>query len=106
MGWWKTAKPGDKVICVDDTTRYAPRALNIRSPQDVGLRAGCIYVFDGPGETHPIFSDVPTVRVAGLDHPGIYAGRFRPVQTKSTDTGMAILKAILNGQRQPERDGV
>lgn len=31
------------------------------------------------------------------------AFRFRPVVTKSTDTGMSILRGILSGQRVPEK---
>lgn len=94
MAWWKTAKPGDKVVCVDATTRRG----NI-APQDRGLKHGVVYTFS-EGVFCPSFPEVPCVKVCELDYNWIDARRFRPVQEnkKSTEAGVAALRRHLVGK--------
>jgi hypothetical protein len=100
MGWWKTKKPGDKVVCVDGYF------LNSSGPLPV---EGEVYTIseivfwdhwlDVPYSGPAVFlTEIARLRCVADNriHP-FSVRRFRPVQTKSTETGMAILKSILNG---------
>jgi hypothetical protein len=95
MSWWKYAKAGDKVVCV-----YQPelgwrfwmrwsvpakgRIYTIREVRRMGdhIWEGCqIYI-----------------SLKELGHEGFTSvAGFRPVQTRSTETGMSILKSLLTG---------
>ena len=93
MSWWKTAKPGDKVVCIEGYSRdYLCK-----------VHAGGVYTVD---EIWPSNSGMGIVvsfiglRKEGGGVFGFAVERFRPVQTKSTDTGMAILKRILERPEQ------
>lgn len=44
-----------------------------------------------------------TDRIVRTFEPRFRATRFRPLVTKSTETGMSILRGISNGQRIPEK---
>jgi hypothetical protein len=92
MGWWKTAKPGDKVVCVSEPTNS-----QFGSHTHHPLEVGSIYEIEGV-EIDPFYTKANGVGffLRGFDD-GFGANLFRPVQTKSTETGMAILKNILNG---------
>ena len=105
MGWWKTAKPGDKVVCVND------RAFGIAS-EGRRLKQGEVYTVSGcimsEGSGPLGIGCGPALVICECPNIGAFSGvekgwcvsRFRPVQTKSTDTGMAILKRILERPEQ------
>jgi hypothetical protein len=93
MGWWKTAKPGDKIICVNDDWRNVDGSRVI-------------------GEDTPVCGGIYTIAYMRPDNCqsccvslnisrfGIYLWnpeKFRPVQIKSTETGMAILRRVRDG---------
>jgi hypothetical protein len=93
MAWWKTAKPGDKIVC-------------IKQGQWVSLFPG------DPLPPVPTIGKIYTVRY--LIPESAFSGQvgvileeypedhtfqpqlFRPVQPKSTDKAMAQLKELLN----------
>jgi hypothetical protein len=111
MSWWKCAKPGDKVVCVNDTpgkfTYPNPRIEWIADLD--GLTKGRIYTIRKIGQgadpaDFDIFVWLQEIYRPSDDfgEPGYHPERFRPVQTKSTETGIAILREILNGARVPE----
>lgn len=98
-------KPGDEVVCVDDQWVGHGRCskLGIACP----LREGAVYTvsqvcpaiglgIDGLVSVHP------TVFFAEVRHPfagrGFDARRFRKVHRKSTETGMSILRGLLDGE--------
>ena len=104
MSWWKTAKPGDRVVCVDDSWGQGISPYK-KCPLIMGrvYEIASIIMSDGVGPSGD--GVLPSAVVVGLPNPyfrsgeelGFDVARFRPVQTKSTETGMAILKRILNG---------
>jgi hypothetical protein len=99
MGWWKTAKPGDKIVCINDEWRNLDgiRVLG----EDMPVRGG-IYTIAHirPDRYQPCRVSV-SIAVFGiyLWNPE----KFRPVQIKSTETGMAILRKLLTGKRARQR---
>lgn len=91
---------GQKVVCVDDQNWTSP-SLTFERPI-----LGRVYVVRG-------FTPTGTVKleeIKGLvrnwryfyGEGGWLASRFRPVISRSTESGMSILRGILNGQRVPE----
>lgn len=90
MSWWKYAKPGDKVVCVDDAWEsyydFGP------SPE-----RGEVYIIidmgEVPGEAH--LGCVLFLKLSGCT---CYynAACFRPVQPKSTEAQVALLRKHLN----------
>lgn len=87
---------GQKVVCVDDRERH---------PADRGLmpaiRRGQIYVVRG--HTTDSINDTGVLLegvCGGFWSNGIersfYPDRFRPLQERSTETGMSILRSLLN----------
>lgn len=104
MSWWKTAKPGDKVVCVE------PRVfdcLGRLSSTKSGLIEGNVYeikrIFESSGN-NPLRGCKTTFVLDGVSPPeewetnvgGYAAIRFRPVQTRSTEAGMTTLRNLLN----------
>jgi hypothetical protein len=93
MGWWKTAKPGDKIVCINDEWRNVD-GTRVFS-EDMPVR-GCTYTlaFISPDNYQPCGCSV-SIAVFGiyLWNPE----KFRPVQIKSTETGMAILRKVRDG---------
>jgi hypothetical protein len=100
MGWWKTAKPGDKVMCVDGDFPNSGGPLPIKG--EVYTISEIVFWDHWPAVPYSgpaVFLTEIARRRCVTDnriHP-FGVRRFRPVQTKSTETGMAILKSILNG---------
>lgn len=98
---------GQKVVCVNEE----PIAGQRGSKWDAKLKAGAVYVIRWAGTyQNNVFGPSKCVRLQGIvrdyadgDTP-YCASRFRPVVEKSTDTGMAILKEIL--ERETARDPV
>lgn len=96
MGWWRNAYEGQKVVCVDIDVLgllYVGRTYTVSA-----IRA-CNNFRDV--ETNTMDRDGVGFRVSEVSVPEgdmwFHHRRFRPVQPKSTETGMAILKRILNG---------
>ena len=89
---------GQKVVCVNDKPGYWGHGRF--------LRKGAIYTITAiknePSRTSPItWTKRPIVQVAELKlapTEWLNAERFRPIEEKSTETGMAILRGILDGQ--------
>lgn len=122
MGWWKYAKPGDKVVCIAPQSKIdaVAKATGGNVPKNGGvytvreIRDDSPYRKSSTPHFVVLLSEIDNSWMVGMSgpgwkcyvEPGMSVPAFSPVQTKSTDTGMAILKAILNGQRQPEREGV
>lgn len=100
MSWWKHARPGDKVVCIGE-------------PKDPNFRT-CF------GQEYPKIGEVVTVAWVGIsdlggnpifdcvEWPALDNGEivyyhncslFRPVQIKSTEIGMKILRKIAEGER-------
>lgn len=95
MSWWKTAKPGDKVVCVCEDHDRVLRVGEVYVLSEIRYIPNCVDGMTGKPDGTEF-----GVRVVGVPNrtKGAYfkPTRFRPVQTKSTETGMAILKRILN----------
>lgn len=96
MGWWEMAKPGQEVVCV----KAIPNTISgAKSPISVGdVRK--IRALSSKGFYGYIFILTDDVHPKDGGECWFNASYFRPVQTKSTDTGMAILKRILERPHQ------
>jgi hypothetical protein len=88
MIWWKYAKAGDKLVCVDDRWKNKPDlcpklgdVLTLKLVEELETRCGGKHFF-------AMFEE------CGRALTVLY---FRPVQTRSTETGMSILKSLLTG---------
>lgn len=82
---------GQEVVCIDDS---APACGFGETP-----KKGETYVISRIGDSSlgsPNFIDVDGVKPNHPDYPGFRSSRFRPIIKKSTDTGMAILREILD----------
>ena len=104
-----TFRVGQKVVCVDDS-------VSGRTGLPTGLVKGAIYTVRG-FSWHPTVSppygvlieeiSFPDHRTSVGDEAGFHHARFRPVQERKTETGMAILREILDREsyqdRVPER---
>jgi hypothetical protein len=99
MSWWKYAKPGDKVVCIrgDLTTVFS---LNRRLPLDAPIQ-GQVYTIRRiePIPAKYSYTCCALVLVGFHERLGVVADAFRPVQTKSTETGMAVLRKLLTGKK-------
>lgn len=106
-GWWKYAKPGNKVVCVDDRWPSPGRSEYGACPLEVGAIYSVLAIISGKGLgcDGALLDDAPTAVIQGVPNKSVLSGlevgwdvrRFRPLVTKSTETGMAMLKAILHG---------
>lgn len=74
---------GQKVVCIDDSFPANHR----------GIRKGAIYTIAHTYERFVLLVEIPHQPTDGW-----FAGRFRPLDQPSTETGMAILCGILNGE--------
>ena len=86
---------GQKVVCVDATPRDYPVCL---------VTEGKIYTI------HSILGERRSVRlveVTGLNpFHDFYADRFRPLVSRSTETGMAILRDLLKTTKAPTKQTI
>lgn len=92
-------KPGDKVTPSD---QWSDKELS-----DAGLSRGAEYtVLDAWWERKHWFGAGITLVEVKLVEPeiGFKAKFWRKVQKRSTETGMAILRGIADGTRQPETE--
>jgi len=89
--WWRTAKAGDKVVCVRDDFRP-----NDPSHQWPVPEKGEVYTFIAvPGREFEGLLDTVYVTIEGFD-AWFDSRAFRPVQPKHTETGMKMIRAILD----------
>jgi hypothetical protein len=93
MSWWKYAKAGDKLVCVDDKWVFQGKPSLNETPKE-----GEIVTIVSIGE-HPTASwNGCTFFVTICEYKWAKSClNFRPVQTRSTETGMSILKSLLTG---------
>ena len=93
-GWWKTAKPGDKIVCVSNGV-WIENSLCGRKEIEVG-KVYTVKDIEPCNEFRTGFG-VVLQENGWVNLYGVML--FRPVQTKSTETGMAILRKLLTGKR-------
>jgi hypothetical protein len=100
-GWWVNAKVGDKVTpIVDDDLWYDLHGQRSNFDPVNGHVYTIIALRDEPRFESGVAIDIG-IR-SGVCVELYDPADFLPVQSKSTDTGMAVFRSILNGQRVPE----
>ena len=101
--WWTRAKPGDKVVCVDDRedAYTVPSVVWYRDSLD-GLTAGTVYTVRAIARSPNPYHDWFIVQLVEITRPhdewgegGYHVNRFRPVERDRTERGMAILNKLL-----------
>lgn len=111
--WLQTAKPGDKIVCINDEldTYVVPGPL-YKGGLD-GLTRDVVYTISS---FYKDIDGVPCIVVCEIDRPaldnydfysiylnaGFAASRFKPVEKRSTESGMRILKGILKNKKASE----
>lgn len=103
MAWWERAYAGQKVVCVDDTVRDRPPPGYTFSGDLDGLKAGAVYTVRRigadwlDGEICVWLDEIFRPPLEGEpEESGFSAFRFRPVQPKSTETGMKMIRKLLD----------
>lgn len=95
MGWIQTAKPGDKIVAIKPTFRVGnPYGQPVPEHNKVYTIEYLTDDADLESGVAIALIEIPTALYCSL--------LFRPIQPKSTETGMKVFKGILNGQRVPE----
>lgn len=89
MAWWKTAKVGDPVVCVDDDW-HGPYFKGQPVIGQVLVIHDMIVVERLSHDGCPVF-----LNFKGSEG-GYNAICFRPVQPKSTETGMKMIRKLLD----------
>lgn len=92
---------GQKVVCVDDDWSHPLRHEVMTVPQK-----NIVYEVRG---FDPSAREADFIWLVEICNPPVYgaepsfaATSFRPLISRSTESGMSILRGILNGQRIPE----
>lgn len=93
MSWWKTAKVGDKVVCIRDAPWFWPR-----DQREFMVRGKIYEIAELQAHGEWVF-----LNLIGCGDFFSHQG-FRPVQPKSTETGLAIIRKILD--QAPVRETV
>lgn len=98
MAWWERAKVGDKVVSTFSIDVFTCSVGNI--PVGGVYTISAVYV--PPGE--PWLSQCPVFLRFSEKWPtiGYAANLFRPIQ--STETGMQMLRSLLNPTKQPIKE--
>lgn len=94
-GWWRYAYVGQKVVCVEDTTKGPSHIASIPQGAVVTI-SGILARPDAPSGIGLCFED-------HNDNWWYCASAFRPLVTKSTDAEVAKLKRLLNTAPAKER---
>lgn len=84
MGWWEYAKPGDKVVCIRDVPLHWPQ-----DQREFMIRGKVYEIAEMEAHGKWVFFNF----IGGVDfysHQG-----FRPVDPKSTETGMKMIRKLL-----------
>lgn len=89
MGWWRKAQAGQDVVCIDDGwdgyySPTSPRRGQVCKIEDM------IVIDRLAHDGCPLFLKF------AFDGGGYNASCFRPVQPKSTETGMKMIRSILD----------
>ena len=102
MAWWERAKVGDKVVAIEyDWLEPNPEGSPI-------INVGDVLEIAGIADKHWRHADRCTIYLRFREHwnPDLTnwftAEAFRPVQ--STETGMTILRSLLNPSKQPVKE--
>ena len=107
MSWWKHAKVGDNVVCIKKGPWLSAKTMAIYTRQDSTPKFGDILTIKDAC-IHAQMKSGISLWFGGYNGEGsrnVYcASQFRPVETKSTEKGMAILRSILDGARVPEKE--
>ena len=91
MGWWKWARAGDKVVCVKLASKCS-MANAFKQPLEVGK----LYVIDGL-DIRDFMNSTGGVAFHLQGLRGYYSPTlFRPVQPKSIETGMKMIRKLLD----------
>jgi uncharacterized membrane-anchored protein len=94
MAWWKTAKPGDKVVAIDDFI-FIERPLD---PPELFKGDVVTIEYIRPSQ-HIVCGFI--VKAVGYQYQ-YAASCFRPLEKRSTETGMRMIKSKLTSNKQPE----
>lgn len=94
---------GQKVMCVDDKSRLG--RPHLEADGITRIIFGNVYKVSG-STTRDGFAAVHLVGIKRPYGQAYYADRFRPVAEKSTDTGMAVLREILDRETVKDREPV
>ena len=93
MSWWKTAKAGDKVVCVKMPVEIWGGLTPI-------VHVGGVYTIAAIKPTRHISVGVAVRLIEQPNERALYNPKlFRPVQTKSTETGMKMLRKLLTNKK-------
>lgn len=106
MGWWKHAKAGDKVVCVEGPSPETGVGYLVKG--FVFPEIGKIYtikeIWVSGHYTHVTVSEIDNLAASkklyglGAKECGLPPRGFKPVQTKSTDKSMEALRSHLTGK--------
>lgn len=103
MGWWLTAKPGDRVVCVVDfefATKLAAIREGVTLPllgQVYSIRDMCARLGEPCVRVVEIVNEQRFYEELGFaDEQAFSARRFRPVVSRPAD--ISIFTAMLTGQ--------
>ena len=103
MTWWKTAKAGDKIVCINQAVGFNHTlGVNYIGGLD-GLTENQVYtvveIMAGPRDVKFIVILKEIKRRRPTHHlrftEGFDVRRFKPVEKNKTKTGMKILKKLL-----------
>lgn len=100
--WYRKAKPGDKIVCINGEWVDAP-GNDGKTPPPYFPAFGQVYTVE---EIIPAFGTV-LVKVVEL-FAAFEADAFKPVEPagEKADRGMALLKQSLKPVSKPEKEGV
>ena len=110
MGWWKTAKPGDKVVCVAAQSKIdaVAKSTGANVPTSGGIYTVREIRDDSPYRTSStprfvvLLNEIDNSWMVGMTgprwkcyvEPGMSVAAFRPAQ--STETGMKMIRKLLD----------
>jgi hypothetical protein len=91
---------GQKIVCIDDGLHPEAPYHTVGKPM---LTKGAIYTMAGSAGRLSNYGRVPCILLKEFNWPkGYRVTRFRPVVARSTETGMAMLRPLLNSK--PKRE--
>lgn len=99
-------EPGERVVCVAATPVCESLGLRVGTEYTVAeVRPAGVWFEDGGGFWlgEPSLQVSELARVDTEEYWGFCAKQFRKVQKRSTETGMSILRGILDGTRKPSK---
>jgi hypothetical protein len=104
MSWWQTAKVGDKVVCVIETSWWKTPDDEILPQENVEYTIRTIEVSGADVFLRLVeIVNAPQMYMQGFSECRFIADAFRPITPRQTDISM--FTAMLNPQRVPEGVG-